>query len=158
MCIRIAEKTDFLTVKTITQTTIQSVYPKYYPAGAVRFFAEHHADEKIMEDIHAGKVYLLDIEGTYTGTVTISGNEINRLFVLPSYQGRGYGTKLMDYAEQMIRMESDTVILDASLPAKKMYLKRGYRSTAYQMIETDNGDYLCYDVMEKSFQEKSACL
>ena len=58
MNIRIAEKPDFLTVKTITQTTIQSVYPQYYPAGAVRFFAEHHSDDRIMKDILAGKVYL----------------------------------------------------------------------------------------------------
>ena len=153
MRIRIAEKTDFLTVKTITQTTILSVYPKYYPAGAVRFFSEHHSDEKILNDILTGKVYLLETEGGTAGTVTISGNEINRLFVLPGYQGRGYGSQLMDFAEQMIRRESDTVILDASLPAKKMYLLRGYRSTAYQTIETDNGDYLCYDVMERSFRE-----
>ncbi len=153
MRIQIAEKTDFLTVKTITQTTILSVYPKYYPAGAVRFFSEHHSDEKILNDILTGKVYLLETEGGTAGTVTISGNEINRLFVLPGYQGRGYGSQLMDFAEQMIRRESDTVILDASLPAKKMYLRRGYRSTAYQTIETDNGDYLCYDVMERSFRE-----
>ncbi|MBR3311660.1 MAG: GNAT family N-acetyltransferase [Solobacterium sp.] len=153
MRIQIAEKTDFLTVKTITQTTILSVYPKYYPAGAVRFFSEHHSDEKILNDILAGKVYLLETEGGTAGTVTISGNEINRLFVLPGYQGRGYGSQLMDFAEQMIRRESDTVILDASLPAKKMYLQRGYRNTAYQTIETDNGDYLCYDVMERSFRE-----
>jgi GNAT superfamily N-acetyltransferase len=153
MRIQIAEKTDFLTVKTITQTTILSVYPKYYPAGAVRFFSEHHSDEKILNDILTGKVYLLETEGGTAGTVTISGNEINRLFVLPGHQGRGYGSQLMDFAEQMIRRESDTVILDASLPAKKMYLQRGYRSTAYQTIETDNGDYLCYDVMERSFRE-----
>ena len=153
MRIQIAEKTDFLTVKTITQTTILSVYPKYYPAGAVRFFSEHHSDEKILNDILTGKVYLLETEGGTAGTVTISGNEINRLFVLPGHQGRGCGSQLMDFAEQMIRRESDTVILDASLPAKKMYLQRGYRSTAYQTIETDNGDYLCYDVMERSFRE-----
>jgi GNAT superfamily N-acetyltransferase len=108
-----------------------------------------------MKDILAGKVYLLETEGGTAGTVTISGNEINRLFVLPRYQGRGYGSQLMDFAEQMIRRESDTVILDASLPAKKMYLQRGYRSTAHQTIETDNGDYLCYDVMERSFREGS---
>ena len=153
MRIQIAEKIDFLTVKTITQTTILSVYPKYYPAGAVRFFSEHHSDEKILNDILTGKVYLLETEGGTAGTVTISGNVINRLFVLPGYQGRGYGSQLMDFAEQMIRRESDTVIFDASLPAKKMYLQRGYRSTAYQTIETDNGDYLCYDVMERSFRE-----
>ena len=31
----------------------------------------------------------------------------------------------------------------------KIYLKRGYVSTKYNMIETENEDYLCFDVMEK---------
>ena len=33
---------------------------------------------------------------------------------------------------------------------KKIYIKRGYEPTEYNMIETENGDYLCFDVMEKS--------
>ena len=34
-----AKENDFETVKDITQTTIKLVYPKYYPEGAVQFFA-----------------------------------------------------------------------------------------------------------------------
>ena len=55
----------------------------------------------------------------------------------------------MNFAEEMISKEHDHIILDASLPAKQIYLKRGYVTTKYNMIETENGDYLCYDVMEK---------
>lgn len=55
----------------------------------------------------------------------------------------------MDFAEQMISKVSDRIVLDASLPANKIYINRGYAATAYNMIETDNGDYLCFDVMEK---------
>jgi hypothetical protein len=47
-------------------------------------------------------------------------------------------------------LKSDHVVLDASFPAKKIYIKRGYEPTEYNMIETENGDYLCFDVMEKS--------
>ena len=36
---------------------------------------------------------------------------------------------------------------DASFPAKRIYLKRGYKETEYNIIEADNGDCLCYDVM-----------
>ena len=61
----------------------------------------------------------------------------------------GYGRALMDFAEKMISKETDTVVLDASLPAKKIYLLRGYKATDYNMIKTDNGDYLCFDVMER---------
>ena len=149
MNIRIANENDFESVKRITQTTIKAVYPKYYPAGAVQFFCDHHSDEKILEDIKANRVYLIENEENEVGTVTICGNEINRLFVLTKYQHMGYGRALMDFAEKMISKETDTVVLDASLPAKKIYLLRGYKETAYNIIKTDNGDYLCFDVMER---------
>ena len=147
--IRIANEFDFEYVKRITQTTIKAVYPKYYPSGAVQFFCDHHSDEKILEDIKANRVYLIENEENEVGTVTICGNEINRLFVLTKYQHMGYGRALMDFAEKMISKETDTVVLDASLPAKKIYLLRGYKETAYNIIKTDNGDYLCFDVMER---------
>ena len=149
MNIRIANEFDFESVKRITQTTIKTVYPKYYPNGAVQFFCDHHSDEKILEDIKANRVYLIENEENEVGTVTICGNEINRLFVLTKYQHMGYGRALMDFAEKMISKETDTVVLDASLPAKKIYLLRGYKATDYNMIKTDNGDYLCFDVMER---------
>ena len=147
--IRAAKETDFDSVKDITQTTIWSVYPKYYPSGAVQFFSNHHSDDRIRADIVARIVFLIEVDGTAIGTVTVADNEINRLFVLPDFQRKGYGRELMDFAEEIIRKKHDHIILDASLPAKQIYLKRGYVTAKYNMIETENGDYLCYDVMEK---------
>ena len=147
--IRAAKETDFDSVKDITQTTIWSVYPKYYPSGAVQFFSNHHSDDRIRADIVAGIVFLIEVDGTAIGTVTVADNEINRLSVLPDFQRKGYGRELMDFAEEIIRKKHDHIILDASLPAKQIYLKRGYVTAKYNMIETENGDYLCYDVMEK---------
>ena len=147
--IRAAKETDFDSVKDITQTTIWSVYPKYYPSGAVQFFSNHHSDDRIRADIVAGIVFLIEVDGTAIGTVTVADNEINRLFVLPDFQRKGYGRELMDFAEEIIRKKHDHIILDASLPAKQIYLKRGYVTAKYNMSETENGDYLCYDVMEK---------
>ena len=144
-----ASADSFETVRQIARTTIRAVYPGYYPSGAVEFFCQHHSDESISTDIAAGKVYLLCDDEIIVGTVTISGNEISRLFVLPQYQHRNFGRALLDYAEQKILSEYDTVRLDTSLPAKPIYKKRGYRETEYHMIRTENGDYLCYDVMEK---------
>ena len=80
---------DFDDVRWITETTITAVYPHYYPAGAVEFFCRHHSDDKIKADIDAGCVYLLEDEGRIVGTVTVSGNHINRLFVLPECQHKG---------------------------------------------------------------------
>ena len=147
--IRQVKTTDFDAVKHITQTTIRAVYPKYYPEGAVDFFSQHHSDGRILADLEAGKVYILETDGRLAGTVTIDTNHINRLFVLPDCQRKGFGRMLMDFAEEKILAQYGKIELDASFPAKQIYLKRGYKETEYNIIETGNGDKLCYDVMVK---------
>ena len=146
--IRSAVLTESDKITELVRETIKAVYPKYYPAGAVEFFLAHHKPVKIASDIEAGKVYVIEQDGIIAGTVTIDGNEIARLFVEPSKQGKGYGGKLLDFAENMIFGYSGTIRLDSSLPAKSIYIKRGYREKEYCKILTDNGDYLCYDIME----------
>ena len=42
---------------------------------------------------------------------------------------------------------SPEIVVDASLPAKRIYRKRGYVETDYHVVATGDGDYLCYDVM-----------
>lgn len=143
----VPEERDIITE--LVRETIKAVYPKYYPAGAVEFFLAHHKPEKIASDIEAGKVYVIEQDGIIVGTVTIYWNGIERLFVEPSKQGNGYGGKLIDFAENMIFGYSETVRLDSSLPAKSIYIKRGYKEKEYGKILTDNGDYLCYDIMER---------
>ena len=147
--IRKADVKENDAVTELVRKTIEAVYPKYYPAGAVDFFLAHHKTEKILADIEAGNVYVLEEDGVIVGTVTIDENVIARLFVKPSEQGKGYGGQLLDFAENMIFGYSETVRLDSSLPAKPIYIKRGYKEKEYCKILTDNGDYLCYDVMER---------
>ncbi len=146
-----AQRADLRTVCEITETTIRAVYPHYYPKGAVDFFLAHHKEANIHADIANGDVYLLlDEEGTAAATVTIRGNELCRLFVLPEQQGRGYGRALLDFAENAILEEHPFVRLDASLPAKRIYLNRGYIVVDYDVIRTPNGDHLCYETMHRS--------
>ena len=143
-----AKPDDLHIVRDITHTTINTIYPHYYPEGAVQFFLDHHSDEHITADISCGKVFVLYEDGNPAGTVTISDNNINRLFVLPKYQRKGYGKALLDFAEKKILESYEFVQIDASFPAKQIYRKRGYRETEYNIIETDNGDCLCFDVMK----------
>ena len=100
MSIRMANKDDLQLVKEITIETIHQIYPHYYPKGAVEFFIEHHNDVNISNDIEAGIVFLcMDENEQAVGTVTLKENDICRLFVLPEYQGLGYGRELLDFAE-----------------------------------------------------------
>ena len=81
------------------------------------------------------------------GTVTLKGNEICRLFVLPDRQHKGVGQQLLDFAEEMIAKEYTEICLDSSLPAKSIYAKRGYIVVESHTIVAENGDVLCYDLM-----------
>ena len=137
-------------VKNISEITISEIYPHYYPKGAVEFFLEHHSEENILGDIKKNCVFLcLDTLQNAIGTITVKNNEICRLFVLPAYQGKGFGTEMLDFAERVIFEQHPKVVLDVSLPAKQIYLKRGYKEIKFNIIATRNNDYLCYDVMEK---------
>ena len=136
-------------VKEITRKTISEIYPHYYPQGVVDFFLAHHKAENIVKDIDAGIVYLAMKEGKGIGTVTIRENDICRLFVLPEYQHKGVGSRLLDFAENLIGEKYAEILIDSSLPAKRIYLKRGYVAVENQTIVAENGDILVYDVMKK---------
>ena len=150
MSVRKAIFSDLNIVKKISETNISEIYPHYYPKGAVEFFLEHHSESNIANDIKDNQVFLcLDTNQNIVGTITIKGNEICRLFVLPKYQGNGYGTEMLEYAENLISKKYREIKLDASLPAKRIYQKRGYQETEFHAIAVSYNDFLCYDVMVK---------
>ncbi len=150
MNIKLACLSDLETIKVIIHTTISEVYPHYYSKGAVDFFLEHHNADNIVNDIKSKCVFIcMDLNQNAVGTVTIKGNEILRLFVMPQYQGKGFGGKLLEYAENVISSNYNEIKIDASFPAKSIYLKKGYKETEYHIIQTQNKDCLCYDVMIK---------
>ncbi|MBE6850893.1 MAG: GNAT family N-acetyltransferase [Ruminococcus sp.] len=144
-----AKQNDLQTVYEIVQATIAAVYPHYYPAGAVQFFQDHHSIDHISADISDGNVYLLCCGETVVGTVTIVRNEINRLFVLPAYQGRGYGGMLMEFAETEISAHYEFAELSSSFSAQEMYQKLGYIPFDFRKIACANDDWLCYAQMRK---------
>jgi len=147
--VRRAEPEDLQIITDIVHKTINEIYPKYYPKGAVDFFLEYHNKDSIRQDIADGEVYLLEDDSNIVGTVTINDNEINRLYVLPEHQGKGYGGFLLESAEKIIFENHEEIILYSSYPAKAMYLKRGYRECRYEIFDTSNGDFMCCDIMKK---------
>ena len=96
------------------------------------------------------RYYTVEIGGTEKVAASADGK---KLFVLPQFQGRGYGRLLLDFCEKEIAKGYDEVVIDASLSAKGIYLKRGYRESEYHIITTENGDHLCYDVMKKQIKK-----
>lgn len=135
----------------IVQNTIKTVYPKYYPAGVVDFFCELHSEENIKKDIADGRVYALYDKEVLVGTGSFHENHITRVYVLPQFQGRGFGTYIIQQLENKIRMNYDCAVLDASLPAVMLYEKLGYKTVSHQRYELNDGAMLIYEIMKKMF-------
>lgn len=149
MKIRIATCADSETVFRIREQSIKSAYPKYYPRGAVAWFLSPDNSGYIADDAEYGKVYVLETDAGIVGTVTIDGNELKRLFVLPEMQGRGYGSALVSFAEERIFAGFDRVLVDVALSSRKFYEKLGYSFVSAEEFASERGDVICWHIMQK---------
>lgn len=157
MTYELAEKQDLQEVYRIVQHTIESIYPKYYPAEVVNFFCELHSEEAIGKDIENGRLGVLKIDGKTIATGCFTENHITRVYVLPEYQNKGYGTFIIESMEAEIAELYDSVCLDASLPAAALYEKLGYRTVKHEKFLVEHGVVLAYEIMEKELKRKSRC-
>ena len=133
----------------VVQETIKTIYPKYYPKEVVDFFCHHHNLEIIKRGIDSQRVGILTENQTIIGTGCYEENHITRVYVLPEYQRKGFGSYILHCLEYEISKSYDTVCLDASLPACQLYEKRGFATVEHCKCTVDNDAVLVYEIMEK---------
>lgn len=136
-------------IYSLVQLTIKTVYPKYYPKEVVSFFCTLHSLDNIGRDIENDNVYALFDNGILVGTGSFLDNHITRVYVLPEYQGRGYGTYIIRQLENVIKQNYESSVLDASLPAAMLYERLGYITVKHNKYIVKNDVVLVYEVMEK---------
>ncbi len=153
MIYELAKIEDLQTVYDIVQRTIKTIYPKYYPAEVVDFFCEHHSMDAISKDIENGYVSVLKIDGNIIATGCFVDNHITRVYVLPEYQKKGYGTFIMKNMEAQISDKYDKAYVDASLPAAGLYEKLGFSTVKHERYPVENEVILVYEIMEKGLHK-----
>lgn len=139
-------------IQHVLHTTIQTIYPKYYPNEVVDFFCQHHSREHILDGIASGNMGVLTDGDVVVGTGCFDGNHITGVYVLPCYQKRGCGSQIMDYLEAEIGKRHKVSVLDASLPAVCLYEHRGYKTVGHGIYELENDVKLVYEIMEKKLR------
>lgn len=137
-------------ITNLVQCTIKEIYAKYYRDEVVSFFCKWHSLERILEDVVANKVYVMLDNDKIVATGTADGEHISRVYVLPQYQGSGYGSTIMGFLEQKTIKENGAAWLDSSLPAGRFYHSRGYVTKEHREYELDNGKILEYEVLRKT--------
>ncbi len=156
MIYELAKIDDLETVYDLVQRTIKAIYPKYYPAEVVDFFRENHSKDAIAKDIENGYVSVLKMNGYIIATGCFVDNHITRVYVLPEYQKKGYGTFIINTIDTQISEKYDKAYLDASLPAAALYEKLGFSTINHERYPVENGVILAYEVMEKELHKTSS--
>ena len=121
-----AERRDAEDVCRIVRSTILQVYPRHYPQAVVDEFIKSNDPQTILADIDRGCVYYIRCGVSAVGTVTVRSDLISRLYVLPLYQGRGFGEALLEFAESRVAQLYKKAWLGAVPSSESFYLRHGY--------------------------------
>ena len=155
MIYELAVKENLQDVYNVVQHTIKIIYPKYYPTEVVNFFCELHSKDAILNDIENGYVSILKEDDKIIATGCFVENHITRVYVLPEYQEKGYGTFIIKNIETEIIKNYDKAYLDASLPAAAFYEKFGFYTIRHEKCFVENEVVLAYEIMEKELRKIS---
>lgn len=91
----------------------------------------------IRTEMEYGKQFYILVENDAKGIVSVKDNLIENLYVLPAEQRKGYGTKLLQYAELICKGIPTLWILSNNNAARNLYQKMGYKFTGNEKILND---------------------
>lgn len=99
-------------------------------------FVEKHTPSAqaafLRREMESGKnVYML-LDGDPVGIVSVAGNTIENLYVLPQEQRRGYGTALLRFAVSRCMSGAVLWVLNTNDGARRLYRRFGFAETGKQ--------------------------
>lgn len=150
MNICIATLSYLCEIYNLVEITIKTIYPMYYNKKIVEFFLKLHNKENILIDINNNRTYILVDNNKLIGTGSFLENHISRVFILPEYQNQGYGSKIMDFLENKIKLNYDYSVLESSIPSKEFYKNRNYEKLDKKSMLIDNNLDFSFDVLKKN--------
>jgi len=98
----------------------------------IGFIEQHTVDHQVKylrSEMEAGKKIYMLVETKPLGIVSIHGDLIENLYILPDEQRNGYGTKLLLFAMRQCSGTPVLWILENNREAYSLYFKHGFRKT-----------------------------
>ena len=96
-------------------------------------FIEMHSpqrqEEYLLHKIADGSRLYMLVEERPVGIVSVTGNVIEDLYILPDQQNRGYGTKLLRYAIGQCTDVPTLWLLENNKDAERLYRRIGFTPT-----------------------------
>lgn len=144
--IRNEEEKDYERVEEITREAFWNIYipgcMEHYLVHVMRFHKDFlpeldfviEVDKQIIGNIMYTKTKLVDESGEEKDILTFGP-----VSILPKYQRKGYGKKLMEYSfEKAASMDYDIIVIYGN---PNNYVSRGFKSCKKYNISLENGTY-----------------
>ncbi len=164
--IRLSEVKDLREIKSLTEACAVAMQEK----GIFQWNEHYPSLEKLQADIEKRELFVLEDQGKILGIIVLTGfmdreyipinwltknlNNlyIHRLAVHPSVWGKGYGQKLMDFAEDYARLNNFvSVRLDTfsqNQRNQRFYENRGYHKLGDIYFPKQSEDpFHCYELI-----------
>ena len=100
------------------------------------------ANEMLANPRVLANTYVYD-DGILRGMIVLDGDEVQRLFVEPAFQGRGIGAALLEYAISQHQV-THLWALEKNVGAIRFYQRHGFRVTDEKKFEEDTTEYLVH--------------
>ncbi len=157
--IRRAVREDSRDISNLIKRTLRQSNSPDYDKDEIARLCMIHSYKDIAEMIQAKEFYVAETkERQIAGCIALvfTGQKagtalVTTVFVHPGYQGKGIGSALMSYAEDVARnADIRTLMLDSSITAHGFYLKLGFKDINSSADETEIDDLF---VMIKSIKQ-----
>lgn len=124
-----AEESDAVAVAECHRATILAVDRKFYDERQIEAWAEGTVPSRYTEALRNGEIFVIRCGDRVAafGWMKTAPPEVRAIYVNPSQQGRGFGSKMLNFLELQLRnIGAAEIILGASLNAQSFYEKHRY--------------------------------
>ena len=141
---------DLDRVVALVRYVVDVSYKDAYPADALRMYKRYHSRENIRNDASSGYCVVAELNGFIVGTGTLVDNVVRRVYINPTYQNTGIGSKIYrDLEEHAAATGISRLELGASVLARGFWESQGWTYNGEEKIPTPHGEELVFFKMSK---------
>lgn len=101
-----------------------------YSKKSLRFLCNEYTPENLLNHAKRMDIFVAYHNKKLVGTISLTGNRLSRMFVLPQFQRRGMGSKLLRHIEVLAKKRDiKTLRVRSSVTAFDFYKKLGFHKT-----------------------------
>ena len=130
LIIRAFDRSDAASVSAVIRETMRRSNGEDYPLSVLQPLIDYFSPAKVLRLGQERRCLVAEIGDEIVGTISLEESELCTFFVLPDFQRRGIGRKLLQAMEEVAAFSGHRRLhVDSSITGVPFYAGMGYRRT-----------------------------